>query len=402
MSGFVQEDNFGLPMPATEEQYRAAALRGQQLDPRLRAQMMAANPQIAQGARATVAAMQQGVQQEQGNLGTQFTQALQRAQEHRQRAFGSADINLRQQALDADAWGYGQDQTGGGFLFNKKTGQIQPLNPAGFQPAGSQLPFSGKMNEGQMKMGGNIGTAADAVQTALTVGYPADKEDLVGSLGQTLGQGASRLGVPALASKAAEQSYAAWFQVISPVVHARTGAQMSVQELEREAAALMPRPGESRETHLMKSHQLISLLRKYTIGLPPQVQMAIFEDLDKAQLMLPRTVAEYQQMRANGGGSVPFEPNNAHPPRPRPAGGAGVRQPAPQPPPVPTAQPVNTAYGPAPQLPVQRPVPPPTMGRTGAQPAAPAPAPAAPPQVEARKSINGKSYVKVGGRWYEE
>lgn len=50
------------------------------------------------------------------------------------------ELGLKERSLDQDAWAFGQDATGGGFMFNKKTGAVVPLNPQGsFPGAGSGL-----------------------------------------------------------------------------------------------------------------------------------------------------------------------------------------------------------------------------------------------------------------------
>lgn len=222
---------------------------------------------------------------------------------NRQRvAQGWAGLNQARYSAMKVKDAYGNEQ---GVLFDSRTGKFLPL-PAGF--GGSGAPGAGpvKMNEGQMKMSGNIGSASAALDTALRVGFP--KPGFSG-IGQNLGQLASKAGFPALASPEAEQTYAAWYNILSPVVHARTGQQMSVQELEREFASLVPRPGESPYTMLMKTRQMVPTLRKYTVGLPPGVRADIEADLSNAEQLMPRSVEDIMRMQATGkGGEQPQPP----------------------------------------------------------------------------------------------
>jgi hypothetical protein len=299
-----------LPDLPTEAELRAAALRQQQmLDPRSVARMRQADPRGQQGAQAVAQLQAQLGQQGAALPAAQFARQLQLAQERRQQAEEGRryfqteqDLQLKRDQLTADQWGLAMSPTvGEGLLYNKKTGQTRyapRLTPA---PAGG-----GKGGEAAMKLGGNIGTAASAMKTALEVGFPEPNLSLA-SLAQSGGQLASRAGLPQFASKAAEQTHAAWYNVISPIVHARSGQQMSVQELQREASALMPRPGESPETHLMHAHQLMDILRKYTTGLPPNIQAELLGDIEQAEALLPRTLEQYNSMRARGGGAPPFE-----------------------------------------------------------------------------------------------
>lgn len=184
-----------------------------------------------------------------------------------------------------------------------------PPQPSGYAP-GMPVPRPGggmggvlptlppmKLSPEMMKVGANIGGTLDAFHTALRVGFPTTG---LAGLPQSLGQIASTHGVPALASPAAEQTYAAWYNVIRPLVNIRTGQQMSVQELLREFGSLAPRPGEAPETMLMKVHQLPSLLRRYTVGLPPVYARSLNAEWDQLEREMPRSAADIERMQASG------------------------------------------------------------------------------------------------------
>lgn len=77
----------------------------------------------------------QARQQAQAQLAAQQQQnATENALKERGLGLQGQEIALRKAALDQDAWSYGQDATGGGFMFNKKTGQTVQLAPNGAFP----------------------------------------------------------------------------------------------------------------------------------------------------------------------------------------------------------------------------------------------------------------------------
>lgn len=66
--------------------------------------------------------------------------AAQQQQDAIENAFRARDLDLRGQQVTQDQFGFGQDATGGGFIYNKKTGQAAPLTPQGaFPGAGTGL-----------------------------------------------------------------------------------------------------------------------------------------------------------------------------------------------------------------------------------------------------------------------
>ncbi len=68
-------------------------------------------------------------------------QAEQAANErYRQQQLGlqGQELGLKRQSLDQDAWAFGQDATGGGFMYNRKTGQVVPVGAPGGRPPPGQ------------------------------------------------------------------------------------------------------------------------------------------------------------------------------------------------------------------------------------------------------------------------
>ncbi len=191
-------------------------------------------------------------------------------------------------------------------ILDAKTGEIQQVSRQGRGGAATAgggiqgLPPM-KLSTEQGKMAGAVGGVSEMLKVALRVGFPRSG---IAGVPQGIGQMLSQRGLPGLASPEAQQTYAAWYNVIRPLVNIRTGQQMAVQELEREFAALAPRPGEDPRTMLMKVHNMIPLMRYYTLGLPPALKDAMNAEYDRAERSLPNTVQELEAMRATGSGGL--------------------------------------------------------------------------------------------------
>jgi hypothetical protein len=112
----------------------------------------------------------------------------------------------------------------------------------------------------------------------------------------------ARAGLQAVVPERLEQQAGFWQNVADPIVRARTGAAMPVQEFQNQTAMLIPRPGEAPGTHIKKAQQLVALFKNATAGLPPQVQQELLGQLDALEKQLPADEAGYAAMKGGGAG----------------------------------------------------------------------------------------------------
>jgi hypothetical protein len=243
-----------------------------------------------------------------------------------------ARIGLERQRLDADAFAAVADPVSGGIvIFNKKTGQrvgqmpgggggfqppqfspgapmLQPGDPgaapppglAGGRPGASAALGAGGMKEAQRTAAVRAGEGSIGMNNAIQAGFPANKG--VPGLVETAGWGMARAGLQAVVPERLEQQAGFWQNVADPIVRARTGAAMPVQEFQNQTAMLIPRPGEAPGTHIKKAQQLVALFKNATAGLPPQVQQELLGQLDALEKQLPADEAGYAAMKGGGAG----------------------------------------------------------------------------------------------------
>lgn len=215
--------------------------------------------------------------------------------ESRQRTMDEAELEVKREQLryqkmmrDAEL-AFRREKLG---LGQKPTAPMPAHTPAGGRP---YPPV--QLRAGLEKAAAAMHQTAAAFRRAMQVGVP---EPGIRGTGQALQAFAARSGAPFLAGGAAEQVESAWYNVIRPLVAARTGAQMTVQELVREFNALAPQPGKEPETMLVHLHMIPDLLRGYTIGLPAELADEFNRQWDEIEAMLPQSVEELMAMRASG------------------------------------------------------------------------------------------------------
>lgn len=235
-----------------------------------------------------------------------------------------ARIGLQRQQLDQDAFTAVADPVSGGVvIFNKKTGQrvgqapsvASAPNPAPgpevppllARPGASAAANSGGLKESQRNAAVRVGEGSIGMENAIAAGFPNNKN--LGGLTEGVGWKLAETW-PALVSAETEQRKGFWENVADPIVRARTGAAMPVEEFRKQMTMLIPRPGESEETHIKKARQLVDFFKNGTVGLPPQVQGPLLQQLDALAAQLPGTVEDYQRMK-QGGGAPPGAPRDA-------------------------------------------------------------------------------------------
>jgi hypothetical protein len=138
---------------------------------------------------------------------------------------------LTRGAQEQDAWGYGQDASGGGVLYNKKTGGIVPLSPRG---PGVSSPYPGKGHDMEKDVQA-LGKDLESVGQ-----MRADLSTLDGyvSKGEVPGFGPIAGRVPDLvASNEAISARQAAKRIMASYIQMRSGTAASDKEVERLLAA---------------------------------------------------------------------------------------------------------------------------------------------------------------------
>jgi hypothetical protein len=245
----------------------------------------------------------------QGNWQKQFD-----AQQEQNRINNS--LNARQEARMAASaaqgeWDVVPDPVRGGFVrINKRTGEIQPVSMPGMagqgdQTAGLDMPILGaagapveKYTESQRVGAVRSGEGTIALNRALNAGFP--DEGRITSLPDTVMGMANRAGFPQAASERVQEQNTFWSNVADPIVRARTGAAMPVEEFNNQMAMLIPRPGESPTVQMGKAKQLVDFLKSGTVGLPPDQQQHLMRQLAQIEAAIPQDQDAWDQMRFTG------------------------------------------------------------------------------------------------------
>jgi hypothetical protein len=64
----------------------------------------------------------------------------------------------------------------------------------------------------------------------------------------------------------------------------------------------VPRAGEDPETQMLKAQQLVAFMKSGTVGLPPQVQQALLQQLAQIEAQIPTDQDSWARMRTGIGG----------------------------------------------------------------------------------------------------
>jgi hypothetical protein len=169
----------------------------------------------------------------------------------------------------------------------------QQMTDAGITGAAG-LP--GKTTESQATGARRAGEGTIALNNAISAGFP--DESFIGGGAQQLMGVANRAGFPQLASEKVQQQSAFWSNVADPIVRARTGAAMPIEEFRNQMSMLIPRPGESPDTQMKKAQQLVAFMKSGTVGLPPQIRNSLLQQLAYIEGTLPYDQDSWRQMRS--------------------------------------------------------------------------------------------------------
>lgn len=138
---------------------------------------------------------------------------------------------LSRSSQEQDAWGYGQDASGGGVLYNKKTGQLVPLSPRG---PGVQSPYPGKghdLEKDVQSLGKDLESVGQMRSDLATLDSFVEKGDVPG-FGPVAGR------VPDLmASNEAISARQSAKRIMAAYIQMRSGTAASDREVERLLAA---------------------------------------------------------------------------------------------------------------------------------------------------------------------
>lgn len=243
-------------------------------------------------------------------LAEQQRQAARDAEQRRQFGVQEARLGAQQNQESKRQWAHAVDPvTGTMRLYNQITGEWSDGvggQPQGNQTAGLDIPIvgaanvpgAGKLTESQRTGAVRSGEGTIAIRNALNAGFP--DEGRISSLPDTAMYLANRAGFPQVASERVQAQSAFWSNVADPIVRARTGAAMPVEEFNNQMAMLVPRPGEAPAVQMQKAQQLVAFLKSGTVGLPPQVQQHLLAQLAQIEGAIPKTEMEWMQMRKGG------------------------------------------------------------------------------------------------------
>jgi hypothetical protein len=180
----------------------------------------------------------------------------------------------------------GRGGTGGGY------DPVSDTDTGAVGATGAQ----GKFTESQRVGAVRSGEGSIAMRGAVNAGFP--DEGRLSSLPDTFMGKANRAGFPQLASNRVVQQNTFWSNVADPIVRARTGAAMPVEEFNNQMAMLVPRPGESPEVQMQKAQQLIAFLKSGTVGLPQDAQRRLLAEIDRTAAMIPKNNMDWMEMRS--------------------------------------------------------------------------------------------------------
>ena len=267
-------------------------------------------------------------QQAQDNWQAQQEREARRdAEQRRQFAQQEARLGANQNAEAKRQWAAATNPvTGESDLYNTITGRWRSEEMGGAQGAGppgvgaptgdavGAAGASGKFTESQRTGAIRAGEGSIALRGALNAGFP--DEGRISSLPDAVMGMANRAGFPQAASDRVVQQNTFWSNVADPIVRARTGAAMPIEEFNNQMAMLVPRPGESPKVQMQKANQLVAFLKSGTVGLPRNVQAQLLAEIETTAALIPQSEMEWMQMRAagkQGQGAQPQRPGQQAP-----------------------------------------------------------------------------------------
>lgn len=130
-------------------------------------------------------------------------------------------------AMEQDAWTYGQDATGGGFLFSKKTGEMRTLGPNGSFPGSGSGLKPQQFEADVQSLGKDMEPIAKVQNDMATLKGAAAKGDVAG-FGPVAGR------VPnALANPEAVANRQAAARIMAGIIQMTSGQAASEKEVDR-------------------------------------------------------------------------------------------------------------------------------------------------------------------------
>jgi hypothetical protein len=201
--------------------------------------------------------------------------------------------------------------TGDIMLYNAMTGETRrgdqvgglapgPAPGPGPGPVGAAGAPPARLTESQTVAARRTGEGIVGMSNAVNAGFPS--ENFVGGGVQAGQNWLNSRGFPQFSGEETQQQQSFWSNVADPLVRARTGAAMPVEEFRNQMTMLLPRPGEHPTTQMRKAQQLIALLKSGTVGLPPKTVAHLMQQLEMLESRIPTNMEEWQQMRMGGEG----------------------------------------------------------------------------------------------------
>lgn len=177
--------------------------------------------QYQAGARLKRAGMAQEQAQHQAQLAAQATAQAEAARHN------VASEGLARSAQEQDAWRFGQDATGGGALYNSKTGEVVPISPNGSFPGRGAGLKPQQFEADVQSLGKDMEPIAKVQQDMATLKAAAAKGDVSG-FGPAAGY------VPnALASNEGVSNRQAASRIMAGIIQMTSGQAASEKEVDR-------------------------------------------------------------------------------------------------------------------------------------------------------------------------
>lgn len=206
----------------------------------------------------------------------------QESMQRQQLAIAQQRLNLENRRLGQDQWSAIADPVSGGIVkYNRKTGEVAPLDRAG--TPGVKQPYMKALSEEQGKAAMYLEQGKNALKQAMTMGKEILPSSGIRGGKEKLAWEARTMGAPQFSSRDELARQSLLISLAEPIVRAETGAGKNRGEERDLVTRYVPAPGEPKEEQARKLRSLIGAIRAVQQKLPPQKAAEFDEFYNQAQ-----------------------------------------------------------------------------------------------------------------------